>query len=75
MNTGGTPDIIQNGETGLLSRTLEEFAADIRRLRDDPDLRARLGAAARARAFTAFDSSVVIPRIERLYRDLLARAA
>src|SRR3954451_889856 len=75
MNTGGTPDIIQNGETGLLSRTLEEFAADIRRLRDDPDLRARLGAAARARAFTAFDSSVVIPRIERLYRDLLGRAA
>jgi glycogen synthase len=75
MNTGGTPDIIQNGETGLLSRTLEEFAADIRRLRDDPDLRARLGAAARAHAFTAFDSSVVIPRIERLYRDLLARAA
>jgi glycogen(starch) synthase len=75
MNTGGTPDIIQNGETGLLSRTLEEFAADIRRLRDDPDLRARLGAAARARAFTAFDSSVVIPRIEQLYRDLLNRAA
>jgi glycogen(starch) synthase len=75
MNTGGTPDIVQNGETGLLSRTLEEFAADIRRLRDDPDLRARLGAAARARAFTTFDSSVVIPRIERLYRDLLARAA
>src|SRR3954463_11049755 len=75
MNTGGTPDIIQNGETGLLSRTLEEFAADIRRLRDDPDLRARLGAAARARALTAFDSSVVIPRIERLYLDLLHRAA
>lgn len=75
MNTGGTPDIIQHGETGLLSRTLEECAADIRRLRGDPDLRARLGAAARARAFTAFDSSVVIPRIERLYRDLLARAA
>jgi glycogen(starch) synthase len=75
MSTGGTPDIIQNGETGLLSRTLGEFAADIRRLRDDPDLRARLGAAARARAFTAFDSSVVIPRIERLYRDLLNRAA
>jgi len=75
MNTGGTPDIIQNEETGLLSGSLEEFAADIRRLRDDPDLRARLGAAARARAFCAFDSSVVIPRIERLYRDLLARAA
>src|SRR4029078_10863818 len=75
MNTGGTPDIVINGETGLLSRTLEEFGADIRRLGDDPDLRARLGAAARARAFTTFDSSVVIPRIEQLYRDLLARAA
>jgi glycogen synthase len=75
MNTGGTPDIIQNGETGLLSRTFEELSGDIRRLRHDPDLRARLGAAARARALATFDTSVVIPRIERLYQDLLARAA
>ena len=75
MNTGGTPDIIENGETGLLSRTPEELADDMRRLR------ARSGSARRASARprertrgTRFDASVVIARIERLYRDLLARA-
>ena len=33
MNTGGTPDIVVDEETGLLSATPEELAADVRRLR------------------------------------------
>ena len=75
MNTGGTPDIVLDRETGLLSHTFDELADDIRRLRDDADLRRRLGAAARTHAETQFDTSVVLPRIERLYQDLLRRRA
>ena len=74
MNTGGTPDIVLDRQTGLLSRSFDELADDIRRLRDDADLRRRLGAAAQIHAETYFDVSVVLPRIERLYHDLLRRA-
>jgi glycogen synthase len=74
MNTGGTPDIVLDRQTGLLSRSFDELADDIRRLRDDADLRRRLGAAAQIHAETHFDVSVVLPRIERLYHDLLRRA-
>jgi glycosyltransferase involved in cell wall biosynthesis len=75
MDTGGTPDIVLNGQTGLLSHSFEELADDIRRLRDDAELRSRLGAAARTHAETHFDASAVLPRIEQLYQDLLQRRA
>ena len=73
MNTGGTPDIVVDERTGLLSRDFAELADDVRRLRDDATLRQRLGDAARAHAETRFDVSVVMPRVEQLYRDLLRR--
>jgi glycosyltransferase involved in cell wall biosynthesis len=71
MNTGGTPDIIVDEESGLLSSSFEELADDVRRLRQDEALRARLSAGASRRVLEHFDTSVVIPRIERLYRGLL----
>ncbi len=49
------------------------LGGDIRRLRDDPALRTRLGAAARCRAESLFDAPAVVERIERLYSDLLER--
>jgi glycogen(starch) synthase len=73
MRTGGTPDIIVDQRTGLLSDTPERLADDIRRLRHDEPLRARLGADARAHAAVKFDTSVVVPRIERLYLDLMEK--
>jgi glycosyltransferase involved in cell wall biosynthesis len=73
MNTGGTPDVVIHGQTGLLSTTPEALADDVRRLRADPELRARLGTAARAHAEEKFDVSTVVPRVERLYLDLLER--
>jgi glycogen synthase len=75
MNTGGTPDIVLDRRTGLLSSNFDELADDIRRLRDDADLRRRLGAAAREHAQARFDASVVLPRIERLYQELVHRRA
>ena len=73
MDTGGTRDIIEHDRTGLLSNTPEALADDVRRLREDPALRARLAAAARDRAEREFDAQSVVTRIERLYADLLAK--
>jgi glycosyltransferase involved in cell wall biosynthesis len=73
MNTGGTPDIIVNGQTGLLSTTPDGLAEDVRRLRADADLRARLSAAARVYAEERFDSPSVVSRIEALYLELRSR--
>jgi len=72
MDTGGTPDIIVDEQTGLLSHTPGELAADVRRLREDGELRARLGAAARVHVERRFDAHAVVGRIEALYTDLLA---
>jgi len=71
MNTGGTPDIIEDEETGLLSTSPEELAADVRRLREDDALRQRLGTAAVARAIERFDAASTIARIDRLYGQLV----
>jgi glycogen synthase len=73
MNTGGTPDVIADEETGLLSGTPDELADDVRRLRGDGELRARLGAAARKRAEACFDAPAVVERIHRLYLELLGK--
>jgi glycosyltransferase involved in cell wall biosynthesis len=73
MSTGGTPDIVVDEQSGLLSATPEELADDIRRLRGDPELRARLGAAARLHAEARFDAPAVVERVERLYIDLTKR--
>jgi glycogen synthase len=72
MDTGGTADIMLDEETGLLSASSVELAADVERLAADAGLRARLGRAARARAESLFDVPVVLDRMERLYEDTVA---
>ena len=47
---GGVPEIVIDGENGLLANSTPEVGAHLRRLRDDPELRARLGRGARATA-------------------------
>jgi glycosyltransferase involved in cell wall biosynthesis len=73
MSTGGTPDIVVDEQTGLLSATPEELADDIGRLRHDGELRARLGTAAKVHAEARFDAPAVVERVERLYLDLTKR--
>ena len=68
--TGGTPDIIVDGETGLLARSTEELTRHVAQLRADAALRARLGAAARQRVEKTFDTGVVVARFEALYETL-----
>jgi glycosyltransferase involved in cell wall biosynthesis len=73
MSTGGTPDIVVDEQTGLLSATPEELADDIGRLRHDSELRERLGTAARMHVEARFDAPAVVERVERLYFDLTKR--
>ncbi len=72
MNTGGTADIVVDEETGLLSLSFDELATDVARLARDSSLRVRLGDAARRRAQSHFDVSVVVAQMEALYGELVA---
>jgi glycosyltransferase involved in cell wall biosynthesis len=73
MDTGGTRDIIEPGVTGLLAASPEALADDVRRLRSDDALRARLGEAAQRRVEREFDAPLVLRRVERLYEELIRR--
>jgi glycosyltransferase involved in cell wall biosynthesis len=71
MLTGGTGDILQHEESGLLSTDAHGFAKDLARLAADERLRAALGHTARDRAHMRFAASSVVERVERVYRGLL----
>ena len=75
MNTGGTPDIIEDEVTGLLSDSPEELATDVRRLRSDAELRTRLGTAAAQRAGEKFEASSVAARVDALYQEFIRSAS
>lgn len=70
---GGIPEMVSDGETGLLVTPAQtgELAAAMRLLIDDGTLRTSLGAAASDRR-SAFMASGVVPRIESAYRDVIA---
>jgi glycosyltransferase involved in cell wall biosynthesis len=70
MDTGGTREILKDGESGLLVRDVQELGAAVGRLVHDDVLRARIAEGARERA-RAFSPEVLIPRYEAVYRRLL----
>lgn len=74
INTGGTSDIVVNGETGLLSTSVAGLANDVARIASDTSLGMRLGTAAAVRASSRFDVPIVVARMEALYEDLIAAA-
>lgn len=67
------PGSFRHGRAGLLVRVGDAagLAAALRRLADDPPLRAGLGAAARERCHEGFLLEDVARRYEDLYRDLV----
>jgi N-acetyl-alpha-D-glucosaminyl L-malate synthase BshA len=73
-NVGGLPEVVADGEVGFLHDPgdVEAMAASVGRLVSDPALRARLGAAARARAETRFPVEPAVDRYEAIYRRVLA---
>ena len=67
---GGTPEMIVEGETGLLAPPSDAgaLAAAIRALAGDGAMRKRMGQAGYARVTSDFSLSVMTDRIEELYR-------
>jgi glycosyltransferase involved in cell wall biosynthesis len=73
---GGIPEVVVDGETGLLVPPDDPAAlADaLNRLLGDPGLRAKLGAAARLRATERFSAARHVEGVERVYAEALAEA-
>jgi glycosyltransferase involved in cell wall biosynthesis len=70
----GCREVVTHEEDGLLV-TVREHAGlveAIGRLDDDPDLRRRLGLAAREKALRLFDVEIVMARTLNVYRELLS---
>ena len=72
----GVPEIVADGETGLLVAPGDAGAlADaIEKLAADAALRARYGAAGRARAFARFSTEQQVAGVVRAYAELIALA-
>lgn len=69
---GGLPEIVRDGETGLLfePEDWQGLAAAMERLWDAPDLCRTLGEKARELAKTQFDFTAMVDAYERIYRQL-----
>ena len=72
---GGTVEAIEDGVSGLLVPVGDEaaFSAALLRLIGDPELGARLGAAARQRAATVFGMDRMVAEFAALYEELAER--
>ena len=69
---GGLPEMIQDGLTGVLVPPNDSGAllTNLAKLLGDPELRARIGEAARHHA-AKYSASVVVPQIELVYREVV----
>ena len=67
---GGVPALVKEGETGLLSPAGDHaaFSASLRRLLEDPDLRARFGRAGREVALARYSADRMTDDYLALYR-------
>jgi glycosyltransferase involved in cell wall biosynthesis len=74
---GGLVDTVVEGSTGLLvpPRCPERLAAALGTLLEDPALRARMGAAGRARVVAAYDWREIARKTEINYRRIIRSAA
>ena len=70
---GGIPEVVADGETGLLAPfgDTAALAAHVRSLLRDPARRAALGTAAQRRARDLFSAAAIVTRYEELYRRIL----
>jgi glycosyltransferase involved in cell wall biosynthesis len=73
----GCREVVVDGQDGLLVpvKAPQALAGAIAQLQDDPALRRRLGQAARDKALSQFDSSIVIERFFQIYSGLCTEFA
>jgi glycosyltransferase involved in cell wall biosynthesis len=76
-NVGGLPEIVRDGETGLIvpACTAEALAQAMRQLWADPNLTERLGAQASRQVRDEYSLDLQLERTIALYRDLVIGAA
>jgi len=74
---GGNPEVVLDGETGLLTAPgdVEGLARALGHLAEDAALRQRLGAAGRRRVEAQFNLERTLQELEALYTELLAGGA
>ena len=74
---GGVPDVVADGETGILVQAgdVPALARAMLRLASDADLRNRMGQAGRSRAAARYPHERLVDDMERLYVAGLAQAA
>jgi glycosyltransferase involved in cell wall biosynthesis len=74
-DAGGLPEIVADGETGLVvpARDVGALAHAIVELARDPERVRALGAAARRRALAQFSASAATDGVARVYREELSR--
>jgi glycosyltransferase involved in cell wall biosynthesis len=70
---GGMPDLVNHSETGLIvpPGDAQALYGAMRTLIENPNLRATMGKAALRKSYQ-FRASAVVPRIERIYEELVA---
>lgn len=70
-SVGGTPEIVEDGQTGLLrpARDAAALASAIHELAMDPPRAARLGAAGRARVLAHFTLDQMVERYAQVYES------
>ncbi|MBC2835234.1 glycosyltransferase [Paragemmobacter straminiformis] len=73
-HAGGTDNYVQylSQNSAMTELSVAGMARAVRALMQNPDLRARMGAAALARARGVFDWSVIIPQMQDLFAELAA---
>jgi hypothetical protein len=71
---GGAPRALDHGRTGLVAADEDDYARSIEALYRSPDLRERLGAAARDHARRAWAPEKIAARWDGVYRELLAES-
>ncbi|MBI4665639.1 MAG: glycosyltransferase family 4 protein [Nitrospinae bacterium] len=71
-NSGGTPEMLDNGRCGLLAepKAPASLAEKTLLLLKSPDLRQNIGQAARKKAASLYDMNLVMERLERIYAEL-----
>ncbi len=73
LDSGGTPQLVDHGKSGLLSKPkdIEGLARNLLEVMSDPELRKRMGDHARRRVEEYYTPQRLADEIEKIYRDIV----